>query len=239
MLKIKLIFAYIFPLLFLSSAPKNSTEAQTSLKMPVAFSYGKLLEKSELFLDKRDGKKYKKIKIGSQVWMAENLNFGKLVFNLKQSNNQIPEKTYFKNDSLLGYKFGALYTWDEAVNYQNINSKIQGLCPDGWHIPSESEWHTLLKHLDKKIKAPTDGWQGETIGLILLDTNKCAMNIKLSGNAVSNWFFYLNEMSYFWCSTMFSKNSAKYIALDKKSTKVYSGYGDKQIGMSIRCIENQ
>ena len=85
-LKIKIISVFSFILLFLSSTTKSNHKPQIYVKMPMAFSYGKLLGKSDFFLDKRDGRRYKKIVIGNQVWMAENLNFGKIVFNLKQIN---------------------------------------------------------------------------------------------------------------------------------------------------------
>lgn len=226
--------------LFTNSTSTSVISKHTNIKheLPLTIIYGNLIENPTTFIDKRDGHVYKQIKIGNQTWMAENLNYGKLVLNMQQNNNSIPEKTYYKNDSIIGKKNGALYTWDEAVQYKSTNGITQGLCPDGWHIPSDNEWNILCNHLDKKTENKTEGWQGETIGIILIDSVKHKFNVKFCGNAVSNWYFYFNEMACFWTSTPNSNASARYKALSKNSKQMYSGYGDVQIGMNIRCVKN-
>jgi uncharacterized protein (TIGR02145 family) len=76
------------------------------------------------FTDARDGKTYKTIKIGSQVWMAENLAF--------KADNGIWS---YENPS--GSIFGYLYTWDAAIHS----------CPVGWHLPADADWTCLVKFL--------------------------------------------------------------------------------------------
>jgi uncharacterized protein (TIGR02145 family) len=230
--------AMVLLILVGSTTSITSKQATKKAELSLAIVYGSIIENPTTFTDKRDGHVYRQIKIGNQVWMAENLNYGKLVLNMQQSNNTVPEKSYYKNDSVLGKKFGALYTWEEAVQYKNAAGITQGLCPDGWHLPSDSEWNTLCRHLDKSINDKTDGWQGETIGIVLIDSLKHKFNVKFCGNAVSHWWFYLNEMAYFWTATPHSNASARYKALAKQSNKIYSGYGDVQIGMNIRCIKD-
>lgn len=228
-------------LAFVASVTTSGTYKHKLKKteIPVAVVFGKIVGNESFFTDKRDGHTYRQINIGKQTWMAENLNYGKLVLNMQQANNGIPEKSFYKNDTLVGNKMGALYTWEEAVQYKNKEGLTQGLCPDGWHIPGNEEWALLCNNLDKSITKTIDGWQGENIGIILIDESQQKFNVKLGGNAVSHWNFYFNEMAYFWTSTSNSNASAKYWALSKHSKQIYNGSGDNQIGMNIRCVKDE
>ncbi|MDP1621273.1 MAG: FISUMP domain-containing protein [Bacteroidales bacterium] len=94
--------------------------------------------------DIRDGKSYATVQIGTQCWMAANLNYGSTVPSFQvQYDNCISEK-YCYND-LAGNcnKYGGLYQWDELMRYDNAAAG-QGECPPGWHVPTESEWTTLF-----------------------------------------------------------------------------------------------
>ena len=93
--------------------------------------------------DPRDGQKYPIIKIGSFWWMGRNLNIGKPVDTaVEQSNNGVIEKySYPASDSL--NLNGGLYTWAEMMGY-GYAEKSQGICPPGWHIPSDAEWNNLM-----------------------------------------------------------------------------------------------
>ena len=112
----------------------------------------------ETFVDDRDGKTYKSVKIGNQIWMAENLNYADSVAtpSLKKQN------WCYDDDEAHCNVIGRLYTWAAAIdsvkfatdkdNPQNCGSKgpcelpekVQGICPNGWHLPSKAEWGTLL-----------------------------------------------------------------------------------------------
>jgi len=130
----------------------------------------KRIEKlSDYFTDSRDGKKYRTVKIGTQTWMAENLNYAGKKDDIGICYGKKPENCE---------KYGALYTSDEAKK----------VCPSGWHLPSKKEWQTLInfaggdKVAGKKLKAtrPDENCKyttEETTGrgnVIVTEHNECA-----------------------------------------------------------------
>lgn len=119
---------------------------------------------SGVFLDERDGEGYNWAKIGDQIWFTENLRF------------EVVDQDYiywaYTNDSAntLIEKYGRWYTWGDAVNHtggSTLNpSQLQGICPDGWHLPSNAEWEQLIDFLategysntEGNVLKSTDGW---------------------------------------------------------------------------------
>jgi uncharacterized protein (TIGR02145 family) len=109
------------------------------------------------FTDSRDGKTYRSVQIGSQCWMADNLNYGTYV--PAHASPQQPNEKYCQNASETNdptCPFGGLYDWLRVINgpgytgcngtanHPACNSPVQGICPSGWHVPSHYEW-TLLE----------------------------------------------------------------------------------------------
>jgi len=99
---------------------------------------------TEVFVDPRDSKEYKTVKIGEQTWLAENLNYE--AEGSKCYRDSIPNCE----------KFGRLYNWETAMK----------ACPVGWHLPSQEEWQTLVNFAGgyeiagKKLKAKS-GWKDD------------------------------------------------------------------------------
>ena len=94
------------------------------------------------FTDPRDGQVYRWVMIGDQVWMAENLNFA-------SANSWC-----FGNNATNCDHYGRLYTWAAVMNGVSSSSAnpsgVQGVCPTGWHVPSDAEWTDLVNYVDSQ-----------------------------------------------------------------------------------------
>ncbi len=111
--------------------------------------------------DERNGKTYQTVKIGEQVWMAENLEIGTMINGgLNASDDGTIQKFCYQNKQSYCDQYGALYSWEEMMQYINTENS-QGVCPDGWHIPSDEEWKVLETSLGMtRTEADIEGWRG-------------------------------------------------------------------------------
>ena len=106
--------------------------------------------------DSRDGQTYRTVKIGDQVWMAENLNYAYTGVPFDYNGDTSDSTSWcFENDPANCAKYGRLYTWAAAVGrdedecgYEHTcglgSGDIRGACPKGWHLPSQAEWEALI-----------------------------------------------------------------------------------------------
>jgi uncharacterized protein (TIGR02145 family) len=102
----------------------------------------------DTLIDARDDNKYTTTWIGEQCWMAENLNYGTMIDQgADQSDNDTVEKYCMDNLKSNCSIYGANYQWSEIMNYTSAEGS-QGICPDGWHIPTDSEWCVLENFVD-------------------------------------------------------------------------------------------
>jgi len=93
------------------------------------------------------GQDYSTVKIGDQCWFAENLNVGTMVEGGQvQTDNSAIEKHCYNDKKENCDTYGGLYQWKEAMQYTE-EEETQGVCPEGWHIPTDAEWHVLESHL--------------------------------------------------------------------------------------------
>ncbi|MCL2261036.1 MAG: hypothetical protein FWC15_06755 [Fibromonadales bacterium] len=104
--------------------------------------------------DPRDGKKYKTVKIGTQTWMAENLNYHGTDGYLGLCHGDEPQEKIKKPENCK--KYGRLYGRKEVAQYYQDSSsnmiiiRQKEVCPEGWHLPSHEEWVKLLNFVDGK-----------------------------------------------------------------------------------------
>jgi uncharacterized protein (TIGR02145 family) len=193
--------------------------------------------------DLRDGKTYNTVLIGTQCWMAQNLNIGsKILVSENQTNNGVIEKYCYGNADANCAIYGGLYQWDEAMQYSTIGG-VQGICPASWHLPSDAEWITIEDYLGGGIAA--GGKMKETGYTHWSPPNAGANNSSgftaLAGGyrEYDGTFNGLLTTSFFWSSSQNTSTFAwgRYIDYDYGYLYRYIDY-DKLDGFSIRCIKN-
>jgi len=112
-----------------------------------AMEFKTLFLPGDIFIDERDDQQYPTVLIGEQCWMAKNMNVGNQIdTSVQQLPNDEIERYCYNNDGAYCNEYGGLYTWDEMMQYNTAES-TQGVCPNGWHIPSDAEWMTMEAHL--------------------------------------------------------------------------------------------
>lgn len=186
-----------------------------------------------------DGNVYETIKIGSQIWMKQNLN------STSYSNStKIPGVATYGNDEANADIYGRLYTWDAAMKNSTIES-IEGACPCGWHVPSDTEWLELENYLGG---AGVAGSKMKTTGIDFWNTpntdadNSSGFSALPGGeyddHDLPNQFRLLNEYAVFWTSTEVSDTKARerYLSYNSAASSTYDWY--KNMKYSIRCIKN-
>ncbi len=194
-------------------------------------------------IDNRDGQSYKWVEIGAQVWFAENLNYGNAIDGSQyQTNNNSPELYCYDNNSANCDFYGGLYSWDEVMNYPASGSynpeQIQGLCPSGWRIPSDSDWTELIGTVSTNISsdpnlASQTGWLYRNSGYNSFGFNAFPGGVKYDNSD----FSYQGLYATFWSSSENSQSHAFYIRLNAHGT-VLRGNIYKKDARSVRCIKD-
>lgn len=203
-----------------------------------------------------DGNTYYTVTIGSQVWMAENLKTTSYADGTSIPLVEITatwdalastDKAYsfYDNSAANGTTYGALYTWAAAMNGANSSSanpsNIQGVCPSGWHLPSDDEWTDLVNYLGgssgaggKMKETGTNLWLTPNVGA----TNESGFTGLPGGYRIHTGVFGLIKYySYLWSSTENDGTSSWYRYLYYNNADVGRTYDSKERGKSVRCIE--
>jgi uncharacterized protein (TIGR02145 family) len=170
------------------------------------------------FTDPRDKKTYKTVKIGEQVWFAENLNY-----NAKGS------KCYDNKESNCN-KYGRLY--DFATAYK--------ACPKGWHSPNSEEWRTMFHFTEgdkKTAKLRASGWKGvDTYGFSALPGGY--YNLANPEFNTSAKFLNLGSLGYWWSSNELDSDYAYSRDMYYLYDDAYYIYSSKSSLYSVRCVED-
>ncbi len=199
------------------------------------------------FTDTRDMQQYTAIKIGSQCWMGENLNYGTMIpvapptDPAAQSNNSIDEK-YCYNDSIeYCNTYGGLYLWNELMQY-TTQEGVQGLCPPGWHVPTDLELFILENYLDSTVASPdSTGFRGTDIGTKLKVTGSSGMDMLLSGKTQYNEFFDLGQSAVYLSSTQNSGEATwmKWARIiSDLETRVDRSLNHQNVSGAVRCLKD-
>ncbi len=198
------------------------------------------------------GQTYNTVKIGNQCWFKENLNIGTMVLGAStMTNNGTIEKYCNDNNPANCAVYGAFYQWGELMQY-STDEGVQGICPDGWHIPTNDEWCTMLTFLEPGYDCELTGWQGDFLGGKLketgythwnpnnnLATNETGFTAIGSGNRdYYGGFTTMLTSAGFYTSTATSVNDAISFNLWYGGGNVLRQDASKLVGYSVRCLKN-
>lgn len=209
-----------------------------------------------LLTDERDGNVYKTVKIGNQIWMAENLNF-----DIKDYPSTITSRDFYGNDTRYEKeaicpkksteddceKYGRLYTQkgfllslnDKRVfgHFPAVPDSIQpyqGICPSGWHVPNFDEWQTLFSNVYLNELVATEdggnnksGFNSKVIGF--------AFN-KTEGNIYEKTFGYDSTLTVYATVTEATANDIEGIWLEANHAQVQ--LASKELFFAVRCLMN-
>ena len=189
------------------------------------------------------GKTYNTVQVGTQCWLKENLDVGVYVASTSTgsvhsdvSNNGTIEKYCYENNEANCATYGGLYDWNEAMAYSTTPG-TKGICPTGWHIPTEAELETLMASVGNdgnKLKREDQG-TGSGVG-----TNTSGFSALLAGYRNNNGYFYnLGDNTYFWSSNETFATSASNVSLWNGGSSIYMySHYNKVYGFSIRCLKD-
>ncbi|WP_290735474.1 fibrobacter succinogenes major paralogous domain-containing protein [Fibrobacter sp. UBA3806] len=202
--------------------------------------------------DARDGRVYKTVKLGSQEWMAENLNYA------------AEGSLCYENDEKNCEKYGRLYNWEIALDTSNrgcgdnfsgcrLRSDFhprEGICPDGWHVPEHAEWDTLFAYADAH-------GEGESAGDALqayyrddylektFSTDRFGFNVLPAGVFNGKEFSGLGTSSEFWTASIETTDWLSYISITPSTIHFVKGSGSNVYmthishAVSVRCVKGQ
>jgi len=194
-------------------------------------------------VDNRDGRSYTTVQIGNQCWMAENLNIGTQIDGTtNQTNNNIIEKYCYDNIEANCSNYGGLYRWDEVMAY-SATPGFKGICPSGWHLPTDNEWYILLYMLGDpaggKMKStrtapdPHPRWDFPN----MYATNSSGWSGLPGGWFATNGTFNsMGDYGYFYSSTEFSTTNAGTLFLKSNLADAVRSNTNKEVGLSVRCL---
>jgi uncharacterized protein (TIGR02145 family) len=203
---------------------------ETESLSPVLVSHGS-------FTDPRDHKIYQSVSIETQTWMAENLAYIPYVSDgVTQSGIWVYDYEGTQVDSAIAtvnYQiYGCLYDWETASE----------VCPSGWHLPSDEEWHVLAQFIRENGYEYADGDALKSPSLWISGTKLDAFGfhaLPAGSRGIDGSFYYNGGMTSFWSSTELDENAAWVRRIDHTRHEIVHRTSDKRIGFSVRCIEDK
>lgn len=202
------------------------------------------------FTDERDGHVYKIIKIGDQVWMAENLAYLPTVNKEKEVSETDARYYVYKydgNDTEEAKKSEKYETYGVLYNFPALSANI---APKGWHVPTDEEWKTMEKALGfSDYSLNSTGYRGQSYTFKSTTgwfrgrngSNESGLNIYPGGKNCSSGYFYNSpQWAYLWTSTCTSDNKCAYRYIFNSEDGVGRDFVDsKANAYSVRCVKDK
>jgi uncharacterized protein (TIGR02145 family) len=193
------------------------------------------------FTDARDGQEYGCVTIGTQVWMAQNLNYAGsggnvgVCYDNQESNCDI---------------YGRLYNWAAVMGFESIcdstfcvsqvQTRHQGICPAGWHVPSDAEWTTLINFVGgastagTRLKSESGGWR-DWDGRDANGTNNFGFSALPGGTRTNLGFTGIGRYGDWWSTTEDDVVlRVWYVRIDGSAVMRVRGF--KSLPSSLRCV---
>lgn len=237
------------------SVTPQSSSSETSLldwnlPMESYFNAGVVYDS---ITDSRDNKVYKTVQIGNQVWMAENLNYADSAKTPSLKGNS----WCFDYDDKKCDVAGRFYTWSAfidsvklATDAQNphecghskkcdLTGNVQGICPEGWHVPVQAEFDTLIAYVGGTKDASTKlksriGWAPDKNG-----TDDFGFSAMPVGSRYSTGFFGGDgSFAYFWSLAERNTFNAYYLFFQRNVEQVFMSFGEKYLALPVRCVKD-
>lgn len=232
-----------------SSSEEVSSSSEESSSSSLIGGYDPV---ANTLMDLRDNKTYKTVTIGSQIWLAENLNFE---YNVRTEDQEAVCFCY-RNSVDSCAKYGRLYTWSAAMDSAAVFSTtgkgcgvegscnaakiVRGICPEGWHLPAKAEWDSLFakvggaKVAGASLKS-TSGWSNngngsDTLGFAVLPAGFF--------NNEEEYFTSAGRRAAFWTSTEYESYESFSVNFYNNRADVSAYNSDKGLGFSIRCVKD-
>lgn len=202
-----------------------------------------------------EGQSYSTVQILGQCWMKENLNIGtRIPGNINMSNDGVIEKWCYDDLEENCVAYGGLFDWYEIMQY-TVNPRTRGICPEGWHIPTDEDWKVLEGAADTQygigdlvwdqysrrgfdqalnLKSGT-GWVTGGNGTDLVGFNGLPAGIKLPDGA---FYSSMGENAHWWCSREMSSATSLRRELNHSYDQDFRDNFWKNTGMSIRCLRD-
>jgi uncharacterized protein (TIGR02145 family) len=214
-------------------APKDTIPAaSTSKSIPwnQSITYGSVVYA---------GQTYKTVEIGTQNWMAENLNYAGASGTIGACYNHSADSCA---------KFGRLYAWSEAMGLPDSCNKVkcaslvaavhQGICPPGWHVPRDAEWSVLVKLAGGESSASSElkssaGWKPRGSG-----SDKYGFRALPAGTHDAPFFNVAGGATIWRSATEFDAKNEWHRNIDYMTSQVYRNADEKARGFSVRCVED-
>lgn len=187
------------------------------------------------------GQTYKTVRILDQTWMAENLNY--------KNGSGADSGWWYKDSPDSGAKYGRLYTWAAAMNFVDscahasctsaAQPNYQGICPNGWHVPSNIEWSRLETAGGGASVAGQRLKLARITGIEVDGTDEYGFRVLLASYRDKDGTFDLmGADAHFWSSSESSSDTAWYCYFSNDRAMRRNNFRPKTMGYSLRCVKD-